>query len=34
MRYNYLYMDPWSADKKEKTRTENLSIYACQAIPG
>lgn len=28
MRYNYLYMDPWSADKKEKNATRK-PLYIC-----
>jgi len=28
MRYNYLYMDPWSADKKEK-KQDRKPLYIC-----
>lgn len=28
MRYNYLYMDPWSANKKEKNQ-QRKPLYIC-----
>ncbi len=27
MRYNYLHMDPWSADKKEKKSGQETPLY-------
>lgn len=30
MRYDYLYMDPWSADKKEKNATRK-PLYICRS---